>query len=107
MPTVEQGRPSGPIMPHTTKGAAMDHPPFSLAGIEQTAISLGPDEAFPADLAGLGLVELQVLHSRVCHQLDHEYLAGLDGPHPLTLDRCRELVAELEARARPARRAAS
>ncbi|MUN63871.1 hypothetical protein GMA12_12110 [Kocuria sediminis] len=59
---------------------------------------LGPDCAFPAELSALSLVELQVLHSRVVCQLEHEYLTGPDGPHPVTQDRHDELVAELEAR---------
>lgn len=59
---------------------------------------LRPDCDFPGELAALPLVELQVLHSRVVCQLEHEYLVNPDGPHPVTQDRHEELVAELEAR---------
>lgn len=60
---------------------------------------LGPEGDFPAELSTLSLVELQVLHSRIACQLEHEYLENPDGPHPVTQDRNEELVAELEARA--------
>ncbi len=59
---------------------------------------LTPDEPFPLVLAELGLAELQVLHSRVTRQLDLEYLTRPEGPHPVTLDRCQELVEELDTR---------
>jgi hypothetical protein len=61
-------------------------------------VRLGPDDAFPADLTELGLVALQVLHSRICRQLDHDHLTDPDGPHPITLDRHHQLVVELRAR---------
>lgn len=60
---------------------------------------LSPAEPFPASLAELDLVGVQVLHSRICCQLDHEYLTDPAGPHPVTLDRRQELVAELGTRA--------
>jgi hypothetical protein len=63
---------------------------------------LGPDGDFPPELSALSLVDLQVLHSRVVCQLEHEYLVNPDGPHPVTQDRHEELVAELEARRDPA-----
>ena len=59
---------------------------------------LAPEDPFPSALAELELVELQVLHSRVCRRLEQEYLADPDGPHPVTRDRCQELVAELDTR---------
>ena len=59
---------------------------------------LGPDEEFPAALAALSMDELQVLHSRICRQLDREYLSAPDGPHPCTSDRLQEVVHELDAR---------
>lgn len=59
---------------------------------------LAPECEFPAELSALPLVDLQVLHSRVSCQLDLEYLENPDGPHPVTLDRFEELVAELERR---------
>ncbi|MFF0944918.1 hypothetical protein ACFYE2_11920 [Kocuria sp. CPCC 205300] len=85
----------------------MDHEPPPFVEARRGTTSLGPDHEFPADLAGLALVELQVLHSRICHQLDHEYLTGPDGPHPVTLDRYRELSAQLDAREGAAAGAAS
>lgn len=59
---------------------------------------LDPAAPFPADLSALSLVELQVLHSRACRQLDREYLTDPAGPHPVTLDRHCELVIELDRR---------
>ncbi|GAB2615824.1 hypothetical protein [Kocuria arenosa] len=38
-----------------------------------------PADPFPSVLAELDLTELQVLHSRVCRQLEKEYLAAPDG----------------------------
>ena len=60
---------------------------------------LDPTEDFPADLADLSLAELQVLHSKLCRQLDHETLTGPTGPHPITQDRHQQVVAELDTRA--------
>ena len=94
-------------MLYSRKGTGMDDQPFAFVEAPRDMTSLGPDQEFPADLAGLSLVELQVLHSRICHQLDHEYLTGPDGPHPVTLDRCRELRAQLDAREGAAAGAAS
>jgi hypothetical protein len=59
---------------------------------------LGPDEAFPAELGGLSMGELQVLHSRICRQLDRDYLTGPGGPHPCTTDRLQDVLDELDAR---------
>ena len=59
---------------------------------------LGPQEDFPEDLAGLGMVDLQVLHSRITRQIDHEYLTDPAGPHAATMVRRYELTAELVAR---------
>lgn len=58
---------------------------------------LSPDEACPTRLAELGLEQVQVLHSRICCQLETEYRT-LQGPHPVTLDRCQELREELDSR---------
>lgn len=60
-------------------------------------IHLAPEESFPSDLTASGLGELQVLHSRLCCQLAVEYLRP-EGPHPVSLDRHEELVAELGSR---------
>ncbi|GAB2599001.1 hypothetical protein GCM10009696_00500 [Kocuria himachalensis] len=59
---------------------------------------LGPEQDFPQDLAGLGMADLQVLHSRVTRQLDQDYLTDPAGPHSVTMDRLLELAAELDAR---------
>ncbi|MEX5262357.1 hypothetical protein [Kocuria sp. CPCC 205263] len=59
---------------------------------------LGPTEDFPEDLTGLGMADLQVLHSRITRQLDHDYLTDPAGPHCSTMDRRYEVAAELDAR---------
>lgn len=58
---------------------------------------LTPADEFPDALEELSLTELQVLHSRVTCQLEREYLAP-GGPHPLTVDRQHDAVAELTRR---------
>lgn len=63
-----------------------------------TSTYLGPAAAFPAELTELPLMELHLLHSRICRQLDREHLTDPAGPHPITLERHRELVVELDAR---------
>lgn len=65
---------------------------------------LDPAARFPSDLAALSLAELQVLHSRICRQLDREYVFDPAGPHPLTLDRHLELGIELDRREGAGRR---
>lgn len=62
-------------------------------------IYLGPGDGFPSELAGLSLLEVQVLHSRLNRQLEWEYCHSPQGPHAVTQDRHQELVAELETRA--------
>ncbi|TDL46542.1 hypothetical protein [Kocuria rosea] len=59
---------------------------------------LPPDEAFPAELRALSMTELQVLHSRMCRQLDQEYLTAPYGPHPCTTGRLQDVLGELDAR---------
>ena len=59
---------------------------------------LGPDGDFPEDLTGLGMTELQVLHSRISCRLDHDCLADAAGPHFSTMDRCQELLTEPDTR---------
>lgn len=59
--------------------------------------ALAPDEEFPEGLEELSLAELQVLHSRVIRQAEHEHLSP-EGPHPLTRDRQHDVAAELAAR---------
>lgn len=75
---------------------SLSRPPASMPSVPGTF--LAPTDPFPSVLAELDLTELQVLHSRVCRQLEQEYLAAPDGPHPVTQDRCQELVAELDTR---------
>ncbi|MEX5259709.1 hypothetical protein [Kocuria sp. CPCC 205263] len=41
------------------------------------------------------MVELQILHSRLGLQLDHEYLTDPAGSHPVSLDRHREVLTAL------------
>jgi hypothetical protein len=72
-------------------------PAASAECLDAHITHLDPDAPFPAELGKLSLVELHVLHSRVCRQLDLEYLTD-PGPHALTLDRHCDLVAELDAR---------
>ena len=78
-------------------GPATESPGALRADVLGSSTRLGPAEAFPAELGSLTLVELQVLHSRVCLQLEDERLAVLEGPHPVTLDRHQELVDALDA----------
>lgn len=59
---------------------------------------LGPEEAIPDELGELSMAELQVLHSRICRQLDREYLTTPHGPHPCTTDRLHDVLGELDAR---------
>ncbi|WP_188665973.1 hypothetical protein [Tersicoccus solisilvae] len=63
----------------------------------QNSTFLCPRDAFP-DLEALSLTAVQALHSRVCRQLDREYLMTLDGPSCETLDRQQELSEELDRR---------
>lgn len=60
--------------------------------------ALAPQDAFPEELLGLPLSELQVLHSMVSRRLDQEY-QSVEGPHPITLDRLQYLTVELDSRA--------
>lgn len=59
---------------------------------------LAPQDAFPEELLGLPLLELQVLHSMVSRRLDQEY-QSVEGPHPITLERLQCLTVELDSRA--------
>lgn len=58
---------------------------------------LSPAEAFPEDLSCLADIDLQVLHSRVQRQLDHEYVHDFE-PHPETQFRGEEIAEEFERR---------
>lgn len=81
-------------------GAAETHPaPTTIAsGTLERALRLGPDDPFPDELLELPLGNLQVLHSRICRQLELEYLTDPEGRHPITLDRLHELQIEFESR---------
>lgn len=72
--------------------------PTAPAPTRRPGSRLGPEEDFPADLTALCTADLQVLHSRVTRQLDHDYLTDPAGPHCSTVDRNVELAAELDAR---------
>lgn len=77
---------------------ALPAPIMSPAPHKSPDSFLGPAEEFPEDLAGLGMAELQVLHSRITRQLDHDYLTDPAGPDSSTLDRRQELLVELNTR---------
>lgn len=64
----------------------------------QRATQLGPDDPFPEELLELSLEQLQILHSRICRQLESEYLTDPEGRHPITVDRLHELQIEFESR---------
>ncbi len=80
---------------HTAPTLAL---PAAATPLATPSSRLGPDDAFPEDLTTLDMAQLQVLHSRVTRQLDHDYLTDPAGPHCCTTDRCQELVAELDTR---------
>ena len=90
-----QARPDGVL--DLTHGPVPASSPRTGMDMAASSTRLGPAEAFPVDLGSLTLVELQVLHSRACLQLEDEYLDSPDGPHPVTLDRHQELVEALNA----------
>jgi hypothetical protein len=83
--------PSGP-------GATLPAPGMPQGPRQTPGSRLGPAEDFPEDLTGLGMADLQVLHSRITRQLDHDYLTDPAGPHTWTVDRSFEVAAELDAR---------
>ncbi len=87
--------PQAPLVPVT---AHEDLTPALATPARAPSSRLGPQDAFPEDLTGVGMAELQVLHSRITRQLDHDYLTDPAGPHCCTTDRCQELLAELDAR---------
>ncbi|RJT78083.1 hypothetical protein D6T63_14165 [Arthrobacter cheniae] len=58
---------------------------------------LTPAEQFPADLLVLDDTEIQVLHSRIQRQLDHEYACALEAD-PETEFRHAELIEEFDRR---------
>lgn len=84
-----------PVVPAATVGPEHQGAPPEA---DEPGTHVDPSGNFPDELAELTLAHLQVLHSRVCLQLDSEYLGSPDGAHPVTLDRRQELVAELATR---------
>ena len=64
----------------------------------ERATRLGPDDPFPEELLELPLEQLQILHSRICRQLEGEYLTDPPGAHPITQDRLHELQIEFTSR---------
>lgn len=71
--------------------------PSSYAAEPAEAATVPDPAAYPPDLSALSLVELHVWHSRISGQLSQDLLDPA-GPHPVTLDRQQELVAELDSR---------
>ena len=84
--------------PQPKPGATLPAPGTAPGPGQTPGSRLGPTEDFPEDLTGLGMADLQVLHSRITRQLDHDYLTDPAGPHCSTTDRNVELAAELDAR---------
>ncbi|MEX5299878.1 hypothetical protein RCG67_13990 [Kocuria sp. CPCC 205292] len=88
--------------PHEQTAPALVAPvlaaPMASAPTRTPGSRLDPGEDFPEDLTGLGMADLQVLHSRITRQLDHDYLTDPAGPRPATMDRSFEVAAELDAR---------
>ncbi|MEH0108454.1 hypothetical protein V6N00_01830 [Tersicoccus sp. MR15.9] len=78
----------------TVAGSAHD-----AAADAPSSTYLCPTDEFPG-LENLPLTAVQALHSRVCRQVDREYLFSLDGPSVETLDRQQELAEELDRRER-------
>lgn len=58
---------------------------------------LAPTDSYPEDLTILDDIEIQVLHSRLQRQLDHEYVHDLDADSE-TLFRHEEITEELDRR---------
>jgi hypothetical protein len=83
-----------------TTTASSDHtaPTMLPASTRTPGSRLSPDEDFLQDLSVLGMADLQVLHPRITRQLDHDYLTDPAGPHCCTMDRCQDLLTELNAR---------
>lgn len=81
-------------------GPAETHPaPTTIAsGTLERALRLDPDDPFPEELLELSLGDLQLLHSRICRQLELEYPTDPEGRHPITLDRLHELQIEFKSR---------
>lgn len=85
-------------MSDSTDTAPAALPAGAAPDARERAARLAPDEPFPDELLELSLEQLQILHSRICRQLDLEYATELEGRHPITLDRLRELQIEFDSR---------
>ena len=72
-------------------------PAMEVSALE-AATRLAPDDPFPEELLELPLEQLQILHSRICRQLEREYLTEPEGAHPITQDRLHELQIEFASR---------
>lgn len=79
--------------------AVIAGPAATAPAVARTRLS--PEEPFPAEVTALPLAQLQVLHSRVCLQLEDEYLQAPEGAHPVTLERHQDLVHALAAHQGP------
>ncbi|GAB2612896.1 hypothetical protein GCM10009696_17990 [Kocuria himachalensis] len=111
--TIPPSQENGPRQAIRQRERLMSHPstqpwdPLDLDDAEE--IYLGPTAGFPAELSRLALPELQVLHSRLCRQLNRDHLQHPAFPHPVTMARYCKVVFALDARAgvhgsvRPAR----
>ncbi|MEX5262392.1 hypothetical protein [Kocuria sp. CPCC 205263] len=82
---------------HTLVAPALTGP-MTPAPTRTPGSRLSPEQDFPEDLSGLGMADLQILHSRITRQLDHDYRTDPAGPHFSTMDRCQDLHSELNAR---------
>lgn len=89
-------------MTHRSAHPVQPWDPLDPAGLSAPGpeeLRLAPTAGFPADLEDLAVRELQVLHSRLCRQLNHEHLEDSAGPHPETMARYRRIVLALDMRA--------
>lgn len=85
------------LLSHRSAHPVQPWDPLDLHDAEE--IYLEPTAGFPADLSRLALSELQVLHSRLCRQLNRHHLQHPALPHPVTMARYCKVVFALDARA--------
>lgn len=89
-------------MKHRSAHPVQPWDPLELPGPASPApeqICLEPTAEFPAELWELTVPELQILHSRLCRQLNHDHLHDPAGSHPVTMARYRRVVLALDMRA--------
>ncbi|WP_188534283.1 hypothetical protein [Kocuria dechangensis] len=84
-------------MNHRSAHPVQPWDPLDLPDAQE--IYLEPTTGFPSDLSHMALWELQVLHSRLCRQLNRDHLHRVGGPHPVTMARYCKVVFALDARA--------